>query len=108
MIDIANLMAIRPSEAELKKKLIHNLPGAYSDGMIDRGFDLVMNPLELLVDAARIQEVSAYNKVKMAQRRSKDSPKLPMVVDPRIRSRTVVRPLIGRSHEPNGVEAYKS
>lgn len=101
MIDLANLMAIRPSETELKKKFIHNLPGAYSDGMIDRGFDLVMNPLGLLLDAARIQEVSSYNKGKMAQQRHKDNPKPVPIPEPRMRSRTVVRPMNGRHHDNN-------
>ncbi len=111
MVMIADSMAIPPSDRELLDKFMDNIPKKYVDDMIDKGYDVILDPLDELVDGAADEERLAYTRKHVADRRhdgvvaprKKPAEKLPAIPHnanafknawrSRLVSCTVVRPL---------------
>ncbi|KAF9026645.1 hypothetical protein BDZ89DRAFT_838136 [Hymenopellis radicata] len=68
MVMIADSMAIPPSDRELLDKFMDNIPKKYVDKMIDKGYDVILDPLDELVEGAATEERLAYTRKHVSDR----------------------------------------
>ncbi|KAF9028018.1 hypothetical protein BDZ89DRAFT_1160480 [Hymenopellis radicata] len=93
---VVDLLAIPPSEHEVKSKFMDNLPEKYTSEMIEKGCDVVVDSLDYLLAAAIDEEIAAYSTKHYADRR-KSLQTMSAVSDDvpqfRLLTQRIVRPL---------------